>query len=344
MNPLRDLIATIKAGTELAPQQVLAVTDFLIDPAASDCDRLSILDSWYRRGPTPGELAELARSFVDLAVESDSPQRDRGSVAFVAQPSDGFDFATLVMLTIASTGLKVVSYGDAGFTAGSCQQSLLAGLGYDLRAPKARIRAGLSDLGYAYYPNRTFNPAFARLSLLGSSLAPSGCKTILEILEPMVNPGAADSIVIRCRSPQTTDLLSDALQSAGWNSGLVLSSVASSFGSPGQHMSQACDHVRGFGRLRAICGCWEAFEFGINPSRLADLSRYGVVKLSSAKSLLAGGAPDGIVDLIALDAAVAMWVAGRTAAVSDGLLFCRELLLGGEVARLADRTRDFFSQ
>jgi anthranilate phosphoribosyltransferase len=50
------------------------------------------------------------------------------------------------------------------------------------------------------------------------------------------------------------------------------------------------------------------------------------------------------VDTIVLNAAVAMWVVGKTAEVRDGLAPARELLLGGAVKARVAATREFFAR
>jgi anthranilate phosphoribosyltransferase len=48
------------------------------------------------------------------------------------------------------------------------------------------------------------------------------------------------------------------------------------------------------------------------------------------------------VDTIVLNAAVALWIVGRTARVEDGLATAREILLGGAVQGRIAATREFY--
>jgi anthranilate phosphoribosyltransferase len=49
-----------------------------------------------------------------------------------------------------------------------------------------------------------------------------------------------------------------------------------------------------------------------------------------------------LVDTIALNAAVALWIVGRVPTVRDGIGPARELLLGGAVAQKIAATREFY--
>ena len=57
---------------------------------------------------------------------------------------------------------------------------------------------------------------------------------------------------------------------------------------------------------------------------------------------IAGHGPAGLVDTIVLNAAVGLWIVGRTAQVSEGLSLARELLLGGAVRAKIAATREFY--
>jgi len=48
------------------------------------------------------------------------------------------------------------------------------------------------------------------------------------------------------------------------------------------------------------------------------------------------------VDTVALNAAVALWICGRSASPAAGLAEARELLLGGAVRAKIAATREFF--
>ena len=60
------------------------------------------------------------------------------------------------------------------------------------------------------------------------------------------------------------------------------------------------------------------------------------------KRASAGRGPAGLVDTIVLNAAVGLWIVGRTKQVQEGLPLARELLLGGAVRAKIAATREFY--
>ena len=101
----------------------------------------------------------------------------------------------------------------------------------------------------------------------------------------------------------------------------------------------------GAGRIRlgGLDTEWRAEAFGLKPSPFADLLGGDLAtNLAIADAVLAGRGPEGLVDTIVFNAAVAMWITGKTPEVSAGLDVARELLLGGAVARKIAATREFY--
>ena len=103
------------------------------------------------------------------------------------------------------------------------------------------------------------------------------------------------------------------------------------------------NRVRGFGRLREVGGEWNAGEFGLPLSPFDDLVGGDLAaNLAIVDALLAGRGPAGLVDTIALNAAVALWIVGKTASVREGVPLARELLVGGAVKNKIAATREFY--
>jgi anthranilate phosphoribosyltransferase len=101
--------------------------------------------------------------------------------------------------------------------------------------------------------------------------------------------------------------------------------------------------VRGIGRLRSVNGIWRASEYGFGESRFDDLKGGDLAtNLAITEAVIAGRGPAGLVDTIVFNAAVALWICGKTASVREGVAQARELLLGGSVERKIAATKEFF--
>jgi anthranilate phosphoribosyltransferase len=87
---------------------------------------------------------------------------------------------------------------------------------------------------------------------------------------------------------------------------------------------------------------FEAAEVGLTHAGPADLA--GGDARANAElldRLLAGSAPQGLVDSIILNAAAALHVVGRARSITDGIGTARDLLLGGAVAAWLEKAKQF---
>ena len=103
------------------------------------------------------------------------------------------------------------------------------------------------------------------------------------------------------------------------------------------------NRVRGFGRLAEVDAHWQAADFGFTATPFADLRGGDVpANLAIVEAILAGRGPQGLVDTIVLNTAVALWIVGRISQVPEGIEPARELLLGGAVRAKIAAAREFF--
>jgi anthranilate phosphoribosyltransferase len=101
--------------------------------------------------------------------------------------------------------------------------------------------------------------------------------------------------------------------------------------------------VRGAGRLRAIDTNWTASDFGLAQAPFAELQGGDLAtNLALTDAVLAGRGPVGLVETIALNAAVGLWLTGKVAEIKDGIDAARDLLLGGAVKAKIAATREFY--
>jgi anthranilate phosphoribosyltransferase len=343
---LSELSAAIGVGRELSTLEIEQAAAVLAEPLESESAKAEFLSALARRGETAEEVAAFARYFLERAVNPGVEQWAAKAVDIVGTGGDhsgGFNISSMVVLVLASAGLKVMKHGNRGITSKCGSADLLAALGYDLQASPDRVRGALDELGYAFFFAPAYHPAFKHIAPVRKQLAAQGQRTVFNVLGPLINPGRPACLLLGCHSLPWVDKLAAALHLLGRGNGLVSHGVIDGERGIDEITTATVNRVRGFGRFRAIDGDWQAFEFGLAAAPFAELQGGDVeTNRAIAEALMTGRGPKGLVDTIAFNAAIAMWVAGHTAAIADGIAFSRELLVGGDVARKVAQTREFF--
>lgn len=346
MLSLAALTARVSAGHDLTAGEVESAAVALAATDETDEAKGEFLLALSRKGETPAEVAAFAAAFrawaVDPGVQAWAPK----SIDVVGTGGDhagGFNVSSVVVLVLACAGVTVMKHGNRGITSKCGSADLLRGLGVEIEAPPEKIRCALDQLGFAFFFAPAYHPTFKHIAPVRKALAVRGQRTVFNILGPLINPGRPAHVLLGAFSPAVVPTLAGALEVLGARSGLASHGIIA----PGKGIDElttaTVNRVRGFGQQRVVDGEWIAEDFGLPRAPFADLAGGDVsANLALVEALLAGKAPRGLVDTIVLNAAVAMWIVGKTSSVCEGLEPARSLLLGGAVQAKIAATREFY--
>jgi len=346
MSSLAELTSHLAAGRELSPVQVESAAAALAATTETDDTKAGFLTALATKGETPGEVAAFAAAFraraINPGVEAWAP-RAIDIVGTGGDHAGGFNISSLVVLTLASAGVTVMKHGNRGITSKCGSADLLGALGVNLEAPPEKLRLALDELGFVFFFAPAYHPAFKHIMPVRKALAARGQRTIFNILGPLINPGRPAHLLLGVFAEAWVEKLAGALETLGAQTGLAAHGVIAPDRGIDELTTATTNRVRGFGRMRDVRAEWTAPEFGFAPARFDDLVGGDLAaNLAIVETLLAGRAPTGLVDTITLNAAVAMWIVGRTPSVRDGVPLARELLLGGAVKNKIAATREFY--
>lgn len=346
MAVLSELTTRLNARQDLAPEEVQAAAAALGSPEVADGSKADFLLALADKGETPAEIAGFAAAFRALAVNPGVEAIAPRAIDIVGTGGDhagGFNISSMVVLVLASAGLPVMKHGNRGITSQCGSADLLAGLGVEITAPPEKSRRALEELGFAFFFAPNYHPAFKHIGPVRKALAAQGRRSVFNILGPLINPGRPAHILLGVYARPLVEKLALALDELGQPAGLVGHGVIAEGKGIDEITTATPNHVRGVGRLRETRGVWGAETFGLPTADFSDLKGGDVAaNLATVEAILAGRGPAGLVDTIVLNAATALFVAGRTAGIRDGLEVAREQLLGGAVKAKIAATREFY--
>jgi len=346
MVALPELTARLSAQQDLSPEEVQAAAAILSTPGETDEAKAAFLAAFATKGETPAEIAVFAKAFRVLAinpgVEAIAPQ----AIDIVGTGGDhagSFNISSMVVLLLASAGVPVMKHGNRGITSQTGSADLLAGLGVELAASPEKSKRALEQLGYAFFFAPNYHPAFKHVGPVRKLLAAQGRRSIFNILGPLINPGRPAHILLGVYSLPLVEKLALTLDELGQPAGLVGHGRIDEGRGIDEITTATPNTVRGIGRLREMRGTWGAETFGLSTSAFDDLKGGDLTaNLATVEAILDGRAPAGLVDTIVLNAALGLFITGRTKAIPDGIGRARELLLGGAVRAKIAATKEFY--
>ncbi|MBK9989663.1 MAG: anthranilate phosphoribosyltransferase [Verrucomicrobia bacterium] len=346
MSALLELTQRLKARIDLSTADVALATHELSSPQTVDAEKIDFLSALEEKGTIAAEITAFAKEFRALSIDPGVAQWSAQAIDIVGTGGDhagGFNISSLVVFTLASAGVTVMKHGNRGITSKCGSADLLAALGVDLEAKPEKLQAALRELGFAFFFAPAYHPAFKHIGPARKALAAVGQRTIFNILGPLINPGRPAHILLGVSAEKWVSRLADALELLGTGSGLAVHGVLGANHGIDELTTATANRVRGIGRLRSVDGVWRASEHGLTEGSFEDLKGGDLAtNLAITEAVVAGKGPAALVETIVFNAAVALWICGRTASVRDGTAQARELLLGGSVKRKIAATKEFF--
>jgi anthranilate phosphoribosyltransferase len=346
MSTLATLTLQLAAGRDLSAGDVEAAAGALAATEATDDAKAAFLEALGAKGETAAEVAAFATAFRARAINPGVEAWAARAIDIVGTGGDhagGFNISSMVVLTLACAGVTVMKHGNRGITSKCGSADLLAALGVNLEAPPAKLRSALDELGFVFFFAPAYHPTFRHIAPVRKLLAARGQRSVFNILGPLINPGRPAHVLLGVFAEPWVAKLAGALDTLGAQAGLAAHGVIA----PGRGIDElttaTANRVQGFGRLRDVSGTWQAADYGLPATAFEDLQGGDLAtNVAIVAAVLAGRGPQGLVDTIALNAAVALWIVGRVPTVRDGIGPARELLLGGAVAQKIAATREFY--
>ncbi|MGB7749152.1 MAG: anthranilate phosphoribosyltransferase [Verrucomicrobiia bacterium] len=348
---LEQLTQQLGAAQSLDAGQVRQAVEQLADekvPAAVKADFLTAL---AKKGETTGEIAAFARALRAKSISPplDDETRKREILDVVGTGGDRlstFNISTTVALVAAAAGVLVAKHGNRASTSpiGSADVMEALGIPFDLE-PAAAVRS-LHRHGFAYFFAPKYHPAFRHIIPARKLCAERGQTTIFNFLGPLLNPARPTAMLVGVPRPDLCEPLARVLQSLGVRRAMVVCGEVRDEAGSLRHLDELSPlgptTIAEFYQEHAVaCSTLSPDLFPLQPATLADL-RGGDREVNAAiiRRILRGEERGPKRDVVLLNAAAALFVAGKTKSLIAGWELAAEMMDSGQAAgKLAELAR-----
>ncbi len=343
---MQDLTDAITRG-ELSPGQIEAAADALLDEGGEAEAKARFLAALADRGEKPGEIAGLASAFLKRAVV---PEIDPGSLGKPMLDVCGtggdklglFNISTASVFVLAACGVAVVKHGNRGITSPSGGADVLEALGIDIGLAPGRVGVCLAEVGAAFLFAPHYHPAFKAVAPVRKRLAEEGRRTVFNLLGPLLNPARPAHQLIGVFDPAVGPVFASILPKLGRENAWVVHGRTET--------GTGMDELSTLGpTLVWRTGSPDPLESTIEPTSLA-------LSLAATKDLHGGDARENAAillgiftgeergpkrEIVVLNAAAGLVVAGLAADLSEGLQRAAEAIDAGTALAVLERWRTF---
>lgn len=342
---LERLTAQLHAGHALAAADIAAALDVLTDDTVPAETKAEFLIALAAKGETPEEILGFAAGLRERAIPLEVPAevRARGVLDVVGTGGDRLgtiNLSTGAALIAAAAGVPVAKHGNRAVTSQAGSADVLAALGVPTELPPVKAAQALHRHGFVFLLAPRYHPAFRGVAPARQLCAQRGRRTLFNLLGPLLNPARPDCQLLGVPEPRWCEPFARVLQQLGVRRGLVVCGEAGHRpdGSP-----VYLDEISTLGETTLAAylpgGTVQVSrlnpkDFPLQAARVEDLRGGDAVSNAASLRAVFTGADRGPKrDALLLNAAGALWVAGRASSWSDGWVAAEALLDSGSVAR-----------
>ncbi len=332
MNDFPALLRTVLAGQSLSAEESARVIGGIMDETISPVRTAALFAALAAKGESADEIVGAARAMRErvVRVEHGLPM----VVDIVGTGGDGagtINISTAAALVVAGCGVPVAKHGNRAASSLCGSADVLEALGVEIeRSPEESARL-LREANIAFLFARRHHPATRAVGPVRTEL---GVRTIFNILGPLTNPAGANRQVVGVAQERHLVLLAEALQELGSDAAAVV------------HSASGLDEIAGEGPSYVVqfdaAGMrrWTLHPADYGVHAPLDAIRGGDVAFNvGALTAILAGERSPRADLVALNAALALVVAGVAEDINDGMSRARAAITSGAARAALDALR-----
>lgn len=284
----------------------------------------AILTGLRVKKETIGEITAAAQVMREFSTKVDVAD-PKHLVDIVGTGGDGshtFNISTCAMFVAAAAGARVSKHGGRSVSSKSGSADVLESLGVNINLNPAAIADCIArtGMGFMFAPNH--HPAMKNVAPVRKEL---GVRTIFNILGPLTNPASAPNILMGVFHPDLVGIQIRALQRLGAEHAVVV------YGRDGM------DEVSlGAATLVGELKHGEITEYDIHPEDFGlTMVSHRALRVETAEDsremLMAvlNNQPGPALDIVALNAGVALYAANVAPTMAAGLQLARQAIAQG---------------
>ena len=290
-----------------------------------------LLAALVMKGERPEEIAGLARTMREHAVALMTPPGDVFDTCGTGGDRSGtFNVSSAAAVVVAACGVKVAKHGNRSVSSRCGSADVFEQLGVNVMAPPQVVEQTLRQANIAFFFAPTFHPSMKHAGPIRREM---GIRTTFNLLGPLTNPAGATRQIVGVPRPELTQVMARALMLLGAKRAWVV------------HGAGGIDEISTTGHTKVSeCrdGAVHTFfihpsEFGLPKAAPGDLRGGDAIENAAIIRTILDGKPGPAREIVLLNAGAALFVAGRTSSVRDGISCAGAAIDSGAARETLDR-------
>ena len=309
-----EILNNLLEGGNLDDLNAKSLMKRWLNDEISDVQTGAFLSALRAKGCTGVELCSMAKELLNVC-KLPVARPNLYMVDTCGTGGDGantFNISTAVAFVAASCGVKIAKHGNKSASGKVGSADVLLNLGLNLNCSLEKVISAINEIGITFLFAPVWHKSLIKLAPLRKDL---GIRTVFNQLGPLVNPLRPNAQVLGVASEDLLEPMGSALLKMGMNRAIVV------------HGSGGLDEASLQGENKLVFvekGKLSFSTVNISDFNHENISNERLVVSNSdsneeiLKSVLDGSGQKSHKDVVALNAALVLWVAGIEEDLNEG--------------------------
>ena len=326
MSILTPLLNKVADGKTLSQKEAEQAFAFLMSGDAEEVEIAGFLMALRTRGESVDELTAAARVMREKSLKVQAPEGTIDTCGTGGSGKNTYNISTAAAFIVAASGVPVAKHGNRAASSRCGSADVLRELGVKPDIPPEQIQRCLQEAGIGFLFAPAHHPAMKYVAPVRAKLA---TRSIFNLLGPLCNPAGARRQLLGVFSKEWLPMIAQALGNLGSERAWVV------------HGADGLDElsVSGInnvtelhdGKLRSFE--LDPAELGLPRNDIAAIQGGDPEENARALSALLSGEKSPYRDVVLLNAAAALTVAGEGDDLRANLQRATDALDSGEAER-----------
>lgn len=326
-----EVLNAVMRGRDATSDEACAAMNDIVEGRVKPVQVAGLLVGLAMKGERPAEIVGFARAMRERATTFAAPPGDCVDLCGTGGDNAGtFNISSAAALVVAACGVPVAKHGNRSVSSRCGSADVFEALGVTVTAAPAVVESCLREAGIAFLFAPTFHPSMRSVAEVRRDL---GVRTAFNLLGPLTNPVKPRWQLVGVPRPELTELIARALGLLGCERAWVV------------HGADGLDEISTTGYTKiseARAGAVHTFyihpsEVGIAKAPPAALTGGDAATNARIVREVLGGTPGPARDVVLLNAAAALFIAGRAGGLREGVHRAAEAIDSGAGARVLER-------
>jgi len=328
-------------GEDLDFDTAKAVMGEMMDGTATHAQMGAFLTALRMKGESIDEITGSALAMREKSLHLNQEVLDVMDIVGTGGDEVGtFNISTTTAFVVAAGGVPVAKHGNRSVSSKSGAADVLEKLGINIAISAEHSREILEEINLCFMFAQTYHSSMKHCAPVRREM---GVRTIFNILGPLANPAGANMQLMGVYDENLVEPLAKVLSNLGVQRGMVVHGCDGLDEATLTTRTKVCEIEKGVLRSYYI----DPEELGLKRCTLAELIGGDAEENAKiTRSILNGTEQGAKRDIVILNAALCLYLAGKAVTIKNAIPLAQELIDSGaavnileEFARLSNEVK-----